>query len=140
MLILLAVAFNVRSEIRHSGNDRVVVNSLIEDFIDCHLNSNPRKLNTIMEDNAVVKFTRNNKLITHSKADVLKLLKSIEGVKQTNCQYEHTILFEDDCIVLVRVDFKYPSGIQQNFLSLEKTQDKWKIVKVYRTYKNTGEV
>ena len=100
---------------------------IIKDFIESHMKSNHAKLESVLNDEASIKIPRGETVIVQNKSDLVAQLQQNEGVTQ-NCESDYEVLAKSDAIVIARVDFKYANGIQHNYLTLEKNQDRqWKI-------------
>jgi hypothetical protein len=109
-------------------------NQIVSDYIDCHMNSNYKKLGAIMNEDAAFKIPRSEAVIVQTQSDMVDQMKTNKGVKQ-DCQASFQVVAKSTSLAMVRVDFDYPNCIQQNFLILEKNADKeWKITQVYKIF------
>ena len=112
---------------------------VIKAFIDSHLNGTYKSLKPILDNEAYVHIPRGEGVILESKYDLLDQMRSV-GVTTQKCDYNFEVLAESDALVIARVDFLYGNGIQQNFLTLEKDENKdWKIMQVYEMFKDKPE-
>lgn len=112
--------------------------TVIDDYIDSYVNSNFKKLDKVLGDEARVKMPRGEKVIVQNKSDLLERMKA-DATKQ-DCTSEYEIIAKSDAIILARVDFQYANFKQQNFLTIEKDENnQWKITQVCRIFKNNNE-
>ena len=108
--------------------------TVINDFIDSHMNSNYKKLSNILDDNSSLKIPRGNKVIKQDKSSLVESLKSNAGIQQ-NCESNYEVLAKSDALVIARVDFSYHNTIQHNYLTVEKDDnEQWKITQVYKMF------
>jgi Putative lumazine-binding len=107
---------------------------IVKEYIDSHMNGNYKILKKIMNNDATFKIPRAEKVITQSEPDVVDAMKQGGGIKQ-NCKASYEVVTKSSALVMVRVDFYYDNCVQQNFLVLEKDEDKqWKIAQVYKIF------
>jgi len=108
--------------------------SIVKEYIDSHMNGNYKLLKNIMNSDATFKIPRAEKVITQSKPDVVDAMKQ-GGSTEQNCKASYEVVAKSSALVMVRVDFCYDNCVQQNFLVLEKDEDKqWKIAEVYKIF------
>ncbi|MDN3547120.1 hypothetical protein [Mucilaginibacter aquaedulcis] len=108
--------------------------TVIKDFMECHMNSNYKKLNSIMDDNSSMKIPRGNKVIKQDKESLIESMKSNAGIQQ-NCECNYEVLAKSDAMVIARVDFSYHDTIQHNYLIVEKDDNaQWKITQVCKMF------
>ena len=101
---------------------------------DRHKNRNYKTLRKIMNNDATFRIPRAEKVVVQTKPDIVDAMKTEGGVKQ-NCEAKYEVVAKSSALVMVRVDFCYDNCIQQNYLVLEKNDDKqWKIAQVYKIF------
>lgn len=114
-------------------------NKIILDFIDSHLNSDYRKLDQILNDDANFKLPRGEKVLVQSKSSLIDQMKKDKGMQQ-NCDSKYEVLAKSEAIVIARIDFKYENCTQHDYLILEKNNDRqWKITQVCKMFEDTKE-
>ena len=87
-----------------------------------------------MNDDATFKIPRAEKVVTQNKPDIVDAMKKGGDINQ-NCQVSYEVVAKSSALVMVRVDFCYDNCMQQNFLVIEKDDDKqWKIAEVYKIF------
>ncbi|RYU91386.1 hypothetical protein EWM62_05445 [Mucilaginibacter terrigena] len=113
---------------------------VIKTFIESHMTSAYQKLNSVLADNAVFKLSRGEGILVQTKSALVEQLKKEPAINQ-NCDYSYDIMAESDAIVIAKVNFFYPDGVQENYLMLERNPDKeWKIANVYKMFPAKQEV
>jgi len=90
-------------------------------------------LQEVLDQDIRFTTTRNKKIITHSKAEILKTLKANENVKQ-NCSTEYTIIESTSSLGLVKLTMKYEGFSKVEYLSLANTGQGWKITGVSTSF------
>jgi len=106
--------------------------SVIEAYIDANVHSDARLLNQIMNDQAVLRINRQGRTVEQSKKELVEFYKR-SGDITLNCTPNVEILSATDCLVMVRVDFKYPLFTQQNYVMVEKDDNgRWTISQINR--------
>ncbi|MBB5395293.1 hypothetical protein [Mucilaginibacter sp. AK015] len=111
---------------------------VIQTFIESHMTSAYQKLNSILADDAVFKLSRGEQVLVQNKGALVDQMKQQKAVTQ-NCDYAYNILAESDAIVIAKVSFFYPDGVQENYLMLERdAQKQWKIANVYKMFPVSG--
>lgn len=112
--------------------------AVLTSFVDSHINSDFKKLNQILSDDATYKIPRQDQLIVQQKTALLEAMRQTKGVVQ-NCSSSSEILAKTDAFVIAKVNFKYPEFTQENYLTLEKDANSaWKISQVYKVFNTTG--
>lgn len=111
--------------------------SVLNYFMDSYINSDYKKLKSVLSEDAVYTSNRDVRIIKHTATDVLNQMKKNEGVLQKDCNISSTVISETDALVIARVDINYElfGGNQQNFVVIEKNkQGEWKITQVYKMF------
>jgi stress response protein SCP2 len=130
-LICLLAAFSIKT---YAGPGAGDYNKIVSDFIASHMNSDYKKLNKIMKDDATFKLSRGESVVVQTKSDLVDDMK-IAGTNTQNCDAKFEVVAKSNAIVIVRVDFNYENCTQQNFLTLEKNADReWKITQVCKIF------
>lgn len=81
---------------------------------------------------AVLKLNKQDELITHTKSDLITFYKR-SGLISLNCTSDYQVLSSNECVVLARVDFRFPGFVQQNYITIEKDKKGlWKISQINR--------
>jgi len=130
-LVGILTAFSISA---YSGPIKGDYDSVVKEYIDSHMNGNYKLLKKIMNNEATFQIPRAEKVVVQTKSDIVDAMKTEGGVKQ-NCEAKYEVVAKSSALVMVRVDFCYDNCIQQNFLVLEKNDDKqWKIAQVYKIF------
>ena len=130
-LVGILTAFSISA---YSGPTASDYDKIVKEYIDSHMNGNYKILKKIMNDDATFKIPRAEKVVTQNKPDIVDAMKKGGDIKQ-NCQVSYEVVAKSSALVMVRVDFCYDNCMQQNFLVIEKDDDKqWKIAEVYKIF------
>ncbi|ATP56838.1 hypothetical protein CPT03_10290 [Pedobacter ginsengisoli] len=106
--------------------------SVIEAYIDANLHYDAALLNQVMDNDAILKITRQGRVIEQTKKELVDFYKK-RGDITLNFTSDYEVLSTCDCVVMVRVDFKYPLFTQQNYVTVVKDANGiWKISQVHR--------
>lgn len=107
---------------------------VIKAYIESHMNGDYKILRKIMNENATFEIPREEKVVVQRKGDIIGSMKEMGGLKQ-NCKATYEVVAKSSALVMVRVDFCYDNCTQQNFVVLEKNDDRqWKIAQVYKIF------
>lgn len=130
-LVGILAAFSISA---YSGPVTGDYEKVIKEYITSHMNGDYKMLSKIMSDNASFNIPRSEKVVVQNKPDVVGSMKEVGMLKQ-NCEAKYEVVAKSTALVMVRVDFCYDNCVQQNFLVLEKNDDKqWKIAQVYKIF------
>jgi hypothetical protein len=130
-LIGILTAFSISA---YSGPKVSDYDKVVKEYIASHMNGDYKILRKIMNDDATFKIPRAEKVIIQKKSDVVDAMKKGGDIKQ-NCECTYEVVAKSSALVMVRVDFRYDNCVQQNFLVLEKDDDKqWQIAQVYKIF------
>ncbi|SDD81876.1 hypothetical protein SAMN05216464_102672 [Mucilaginibacter pineti] len=114
--------------------DNAAYNSVIRDFIESHMTSNYKKLNKVLDENSTYKIPHGQEVLVQSKEELVGQMKKDGGLVQ-NCTSNYEVLAKSDAMVIARVDFRYDTNIQHNYLILEKDKNlEWKITQVCKIF------
>jgi len=110
---------------------------ILTSFIDSYTKSDYKKLNDILSDDACVKIPRAEKVIIQRKSSLVDEMREEKGTMQA-CTSKYEVIAHTDAIVIARVDFQYENFKEQNFVTLEKNDNKeWKITQICKVFQNT---
>ncbi|TCD01147.1 hypothetical protein [Pedobacter psychroterrae] len=137
ILMLLAI-LSISATVALAKDDNPVKNlnaravTVLDAYIEAHIHNNAALFNRILDDGAVLKVNKQDQIVQHHKKDLVRFYKK-GGELLLNCEASQEILSECDCIVMARVDFKFPEFVQQNYIQLEKDKEgNWKITQINR--------
>ena len=130
-LVGILAAFSISA---YSGPITSDYDKVVKAYIESHMNGDYKILREIMNDNAAFNIPRAEKVLVQSKPDIVKAMRKAGETKQ-DCQASYEVVAKSNALMMVRVDFFYLNCTQQNFLVLEKDDDKqWKIAQVYKIF------
>ena len=111
---------------------------VIEDFVNCHMSSDSKRLKQILNDDVLYKIPRGEKVLEQDKLKLVEQMKNEEGVQQ-NCRAQYEVLAASDALVIAKVDFTYGKCVQSNYVTLEKNAGTdWKITRVYKFFSDAN--
>lgn len=112
-------------------------NYVVDAFIEANLHTNAGLYNQILSENARLDICHGKKLMKHSKDEIVKFFKK-QGRTDMNCEAGYEILSTSNTIVLVQVNFKFPTFVQKNFVTIErdKGDGDWLVTQVSRFNEN----
>jgi len=130
-LVGILAAFSISA---YSGPITGDYDKVVKAYIESHMNGDYKLMKKIMNDNAAFNIPRADKVVVQSKPDIVGAMKEVGEAKQ-DCQASYEVVAKSNALVMVRVDFAYTNCTQQNFLVLEKDENKqWKIAQVYKIF------
>ena len=113
-------------------NVNAKASSVLEAYVEAHISNDAVLYNQILNDGAVLKVNRQDRVVQHTKKELINFYKKA-GKLVLNCKANLEILSECDCIVLARVDFEFPEFVQHNYVQIEKGKNgHWKIMQINR--------
>ena len=128
----IASTASLANEDRPLASVNARASSVLDAYIEAHINNDADLFNQILNDGATLKVNRQDQIVKHSKRELIKFYKK-GGKLLLNCEAEQEILSECGCIMIARVDFRYPAFVQQNYIQIEKDKDgSWKITQINR--------
>lgn len=109
---------------------------VVDAFIEAHMHTDAKLFSQVLNDGAFISTSHGSKIVKHSKEALVNFCKK-QGKTDLNCDSEYEILSSSNGVVMVRVDFKFPTFTQKNFLTIEKGEnDNWTITQVNRFNEN----
>ena len=131
-VLSMATTAATANEDKPAGNVNARASSVLEAYIEAHINNDAVLYNQILNDGALLRVNRQDQIVKHTKKELISFYKKA-GKLLLNCKANVEILSECDCIVLARVDFTFPEFVQQNYVQIEKAKDgQWKITQINR--------
>jgi len=109
-----------------------MASSVIDAFVDAHKHGDAQLFNLILSQGAMLKMNRGDEVITHTKNELISFYKK-SGNIDLNCSSDYEVLSASNCVVVARVDFKFPEFVQQHFVTVEKDKKGvWRITQLNR--------
>lgn len=106
--------------------------NVIDAFIEAQVKGDASLFKQILADDIILKVNRPNRINCHTKDALLNYYKQNPAVL-LNCAPDYEVLSSSDASIMARIDFKFPTFVQQNFVSLEKdSTGVWKITQLNR--------
>ncbi|AOM75816.1 nuclear transport factor 2 family protein [Pedobacter steynii] len=105
-------------------------------YIDASMHTDAKLFNQVMSDQAFVSFCNGRKAEKQRKSALLSFYKK-QGPTDLNCESDYEVLSSSGNVVMVRVDFKFPTFLQRNFLTIEKNErGLWEVTQVNKFNEN----
>ena len=131
-VLSMATTAATAKEDKPVSNVNARASSVLEAYIEAHINNDAVLYGQILNDGALMKVNRQDQVVQHTKKELIRFYKK-GGKLVLNCKANLEILSECDCIVIARVDFEFPEFVQQNYVQIEKAKDgQWKITQINR--------
>lgn len=106
--------------------------NVIDAFIEAQVKGDASLFKQILADDIVMKVNRPTSINCHTKEDLLSYYKQNPNTLM-HCKSNYEILSSSEASIMARVDFKFPTFVQQNFVSLERdSAGSWKITQLNR--------
>ena len=130
-LIGILAAFSILAYAAPVAGD---YDKVIKEYIESQMNGDYKILKKIMSDNAAFNIPRAEKVVVQTKPEILTTMKEV-GEAKHECRVTYEVVARSNALVMAQVEFSYPNCTQQNFLVLEKDDNKeWKIAQVYKIF------
>ncbi|WP_285056027.1 hypothetical protein [Pedobacter ginsengisoli] len=131
MLSITTTVANARPDYP-SKSVNAKASNVIEAFVDAHTHADAALFNAILNSSAILKLNRQDEVVTHTKSQLVTFYKRV-GLMNLNCSSGYEVLSSSECVVMARVDFKFPEFVQQNYVTIEKDKKGlWKITQINR--------
>ena len=131
MLSITTTVANARPDYP-SKSVNAKASNVIEAFVDAHTHADAALFNAILNSSAILKLNRQDEVVTHTKSQLVAFYKRL-GLMNLNCSSGYEVLSSSECVVMARVDFKFPEFVQQNYVTIEKDKKGlWKITQINR--------
>lgn len=77
--------------------------------------------------------TFNKKTACINKRQFLEILNVTKNIDQ-NCTSSYSVVEDNDCMIIYKVEFQYPEFIKTNYLTLANEGDDWRITNITVAY------
>jgi len=122
-----------------SSKDTLTSNAVARDYIQSVKNTDFKKMRFILSNTALVKVARAGKVITVTRDQLLEDMKDWKGVQQ-NFEYTYSTICSSDAVSIAKVTLKYPFFTLDEYLIIEKQEERWKITQVVKVYRDPTEI
>lgn len=110
--------------------------TVVNAFIEASTHMDAKLLDLVLSDNAKVCVCLGQKIGKHSKDQLVSFYKKI-GKTDMNCESDYEIVSSSHTLTVVRVDLKFPTFVQRNYITIERADDGlWEITQVNRFNEN----
>ena len=109
---------------------------VVSAFIDAQVHTDAKLFDQVMSDRAVVTCCNGREAEKHNKSALMAFYRK-QGLTDLNCDSDYEVLSSSGNLVMVRVDFKFPTFLQHNFLTIEKNdRGLWEVTQVNKFNEN----
>ena len=110
------------------------VKTVLNQYAESYLNTDAGKLEKILSDDVLMKFSRGTEVLSQSQSTIVKTMRQNQGIKQ-NCSTVVDVLASSNAMVVAKVNFIYEGFVVENYLTLEldKSQN-WKITRIHKFF------
>ncbi|MDF3077277.1 MAG: putative lumazine-binding protein [Sphingobacteriaceae bacterium] len=134
----LALTFSLMAFAARANGTRAEKFSMkytISTFVDAFAHGKISGLAQILDDKVKFTSSRGEKVLTYNKADILKMLKNIQGVEQ-NCKTEYSTIENLPGQIMMKVNMIYSSFTKSNYVTLSDTREGWKVTNISSIFEN----
>ncbi|MES3017745.1 MAG: nuclear transport factor 2 family protein [Bacteroidota bacterium] len=116
-----------------TAKEKLEMNYALKTYIAAITEGHIAPLTEVLDKDVKFSSTRGEKIISHSKAEMLNALKVSENVKQ-NCVTSYSVVEGTPSFSVVKVTMKYDSFSRVSYLNLTNTGNGWKITSVSTSF------
>ncbi len=116
-----------------TAKEKLEMNYALKTYIAAITEGHIAPLTEVLDKDVKFSSTRGEKIISHSKAEMLNALKVSENVKQ-NCVTSYNVVEGTPSFSVVKVTMKYDSFSRVSYLNLTNTGNGWKITSVSTSF------
>jgi hypothetical protein len=107
-------------------------NLVLEAFIDANIYGDAPLFKDILADNMTLRINRPKSVLEQDKDYLVKYYKK-NTRPAMNCTGDYQILSRSDASVMAKVNLRFPTFVQQNYVLIEKDKNgAWQITQVNR--------
>lgn len=134
-LALLCIAFTTANATEVKPVKKVNLTkpaAVINAYIEAQVKGDIALFDQVLANELVMKVNRPDRINFHTKENIMTYYGKNADVLR-GCQPNYEILSSRNTAILVRIDFKFDTFVQQNFVALEKDSlGEWKITQLNR--------
>lgn len=134
-LALLCIAFTTANATEVKPGKKINLakpSAVIDAFMEAQAKGDVALFDQVLANDLVMKVNRPNSINFHTKQNIMTYYGKNADVLQ-GCRPKYEVLSGNDSVVLARVDFKFATFVQQNFIALQKDDSgEWKITELNR--------
>jgi hypothetical protein len=110
--------------------------NIISEFAESHVNTDANKLSRLLSEDAILKFSKGDEVLTQNSTSIMELAKQNDGVIQ-NCSTRMELIASSEALVIAQVNFIYEDFTIENFITLELDKNqRWKITRINKFFSN----
>lgn len=132
--VLLALSVSVSAfAADETAAEKLNMNYALKTYISAVTEGKLAALPEVLDKDIKFTSTRGDKIVNHSRSEMLNVLKVSENVKQ-NCATEFSVVESTPSLSVVKVTMKYEGFSKVEYLSLANTKNGWKITSVSTSF------
>jgi hypothetical protein len=112
------------------------VKTIINSYMDSYKTNNSKNLNSILSADAVYKYNRETKTVTHSAKELVRFIKKNDGVVFQGYSVDYQLLSQNNAVAIAKVEVNKGMGnASHQYVTLENDGNgDWKITQIYQVY------
>ncbi len=134
-LALLCIAFTTANATEVKPAKKVNMarpSAVIDAFMEAQVKGDVTLFDQVLDNDLVMKVNRPGSINFHNKQNIMTYYGTNADVLQ-GCRPNYEILSSTNTAILTRVDFRFATFVQQNFIALQKdASGEWKITQLNR--------
>jgi hypothetical protein len=137
-LIVLGAVLSIALTLTAFADNRPLktAKNIISEFAESHVNTDANKLSRLLSEDAILKFSKGDEVLTQHSTAIMKLAKQNNGVIQ-NCSTRMELIASSESLVLAQVNFIYEDFTIENFITIELDKNqRWKITRINKFFTN----
>ena len=116
-----------------TAKEKREMNYALKTYIEAVTEGKIADLPEVLDKDVKFSSTRGEKIVSHSKSEMLSALKVSENVKQ-NCAASYSVVEATPSFSVVKVTLKYDGFSRVSYLNLANTGNGWKITSVSTSF------
>jgi len=134
--IVLGAVLSIALTLTAFANNRPLktAKNIISEFAESHVNTDANKLSRLLSEDAILKFSKGDEVLTQNSTSIMKLAKQNDGVIQ-NCSTRTELIASSEALVIAQVNFIYEDFTIENFITIELDKNqRWKITRINKFF------
>lgn len=134
LAIVMLLGFNSFAKTGDDPDYKKSIQFSVNSYINQIKFGKSAELSKILADNVKFNMSRNGKIYTHGKKEELALFAETKNVVQ-QCKVEQAVIITTKNYTLVKVSSVYENFVREDYITLIKSKDNWKITDVTTDFK-----
>src|SRR6476659_3117041 len=134
LALAMLVGFNSFAKPGDEPDEKKSVEISVNSYVNQIKFGKSEDLSKVYADNVRFNISRNGKIYTHGKKEELAFMLENKGVIQ-QCKVEQAAIITTKNYSLVKVSSTYQNFVREDYITLVKSKDSWKITDVTTDFK-----